>query len=147
MTAFSKVKKGHFSNRNNQKDWGHHAPRPRSQTKEFEANGFEREGWNKWAYTWQDNFPIFTVTPGIATDDTGTHAGLVARYAPADIEIIFPYGTPPKRIAERLNDEILAIMQHDADLDGPPISWEPSVTPPDVGPWIDVDAFMAKVSG
>jgi hypothetical protein len=113
----------------NQKD-----PRPPRQTKaqresaiaEFEAAGFT---WTPgpWTYTWPGNFPVFRLAPGILVDDTGPHAGLIARYSPADIEILFPYGTPPTDMAARLNDEILAVMRHDADVDCPSLDWKPVI--------------------
>ncbi len=94
------------------------------------AAGFIPDDWNKWTYTWLGEFPVFSISPGIFTDDTGVHAGLVARYAPVDIEILFPYGTDPITIKGRLDDEILAIMRDDTDADGPPIEW------------IDIDVSM-----
>jgi hypothetical protein len=85
---------------------------------EMEAAGFT---WTPgpWRYTWEGNFPVFIVAPGIITNEIGTHAGLVARCAAASIEIFFPYGTRPASIAAQLNDEILAIMRHDANVDDP----------------------------
>ena len=82
----------------------------------LEAARFTRIGWNKWAYTWQGDFPIFTLAPGILEDGA---AGLIARYSPADIEILFPYGTRPVDIAARLNDEILEIMRLQAGVADP----------------------------
>lgn len=105
--------------------------------------GFELVDWNKWTYTWDHpdgKIPVFKVAPGTVSNDTGTHAGLVAQYALGVLSwwtCLFPYGTPPADIAARLNDEILAIMRHDADVDGPPLDWKPA------GEWIDVDAWMA----
>jgi hypothetical protein len=69
------------------------------------------------------------VTPGIV----GVAAGLVARYPQADIEILFAYGATPGDIAARLNDEIEAIMFHDAEIDEQPLEGED---------WIDIDGFM-----
>lgn len=66
-------------------------------------------------YTWSGDFPVFEVIPGII----GISAGLIARYAP--IEIFFPYETDPADIAARLNDEILAIMRHDAEIADQPL--------------------------
>jgi hypothetical protein len=60
---------------------------------------------------------------------------MVAHYPEADIEIVFPYGTPPADIAARLNDEILAIMRHDAELIESPLDW------------IDVDDWMTRPLG
>jgi len=105
---------------------------------EWVAAGFTQEDWNKWSYTWLgEEFPVFSIAPGILTDDTGAHAGLVAQYAPTGIEILFPYGTDPSNIKNRLDDEILIIMRHDAAPDGPPIEWTP---PP--AEWVDIDTFM-----
>lgn len=74
-------------------------------------------------YSWPGDFPVFKLAPGSVTDDTETHAGLIARYSPADIEILFPYGTRPVDIATRLNDEILEIVRLQADAADPlPIS-------------------------
>jgi hypothetical protein len=89
---------------------------------EFEAAGFT---WTPgpWRYTWQGEFPVFILAPGIIDN----RAGLVARCAPADKEILFPYGMPATAIAARLNDEILAIMRHDADIDDAQLDWEPVV--------------------
>jgi hypothetical protein len=98
---------------------------------EFEAAGFT---WTPgtWRYTWEGNFPVFSVAPGIITNEIGTHAGLVAKYGPASIEILFPYGTKPAEIAAQLNDEILAIMRHDADVDDP-IIVDGEVVGPEIG--------------
>lgn len=72
----------------------------------------------RWTYTWRGNFPVFEVTPG----HLGAGTGLVARYLKADIEILFAYETPPGDIATRLDDEILALMRHDAEIaDQPPV--------------------------
>ena len=114
------IKDGHGPNR-----------KPPSQAKQFEANGFIQTDWNKWSYTWQGVFPKFDLRPG-AVDG---FPGLVA-FGKNDIAIRFDYGTPPYLIAARLNDEILAIMQHDADVDAP-LKWQPPID------WIDIDAFMA----
>lgn len=75
-------------------------------------------------YSWTGEFPLFEVVPDIVTDDTGTRAGLIARYTPANVKIFFPYGTAPADIAARLNDEILAIMRHDAEIDDQPLANE-----------------------
>jgi hypothetical protein len=106
---------------------------------EWITAGFSRKwirGAPRLTYTWPGNFPIFTLAPGMVTDDQGTHEGLVARYAPADREILFPYGTSPAQIRAQLNDEIFEIMQHDADVDAP-LNWQPA------SEWIDIDVWMA----
>jgi hypothetical protein len=104
---------------------------------QWEAAGFEMIDWNKMAYTWEGDFPAFALAPGTITDDQDARAGLVARYDPADIKILFPYGTPPAAIATRLDDEILSIMRHDADIDAP-LDWEPVIVNGQmIGPEID----------
>lgn len=100
-------------------------PRPRSQAAQYEAQGFKRTDWNRWEYTWKGNFPVFQMAPGIL----GDKAGLIAKFS-EDIKIHFPYGTPPADIKARLDDEILAIMQHDAEIAEQPLAW------------IDIDEWM-----
>ena len=120
MTAFSKVSKGKFSQFHNKKDGNGPLARQRDYNASLAALGFTRTDWNKWSYTWQGNFPTFTLAPGILEDGA---AGLIARYPPADIEILFPYGTTPALIKGRLDDEILEIMRLQADAADPlPVS-------------------------
>ncbi|MHC4687418.1 MAG: hypothetical protein ACYTEW_24385 [Planctomycetota bacterium] len=85
-----------------------------------------------YTFTWDGDFPVIGLSPGIVVDEEGAHAGMVAHYPEADIEIVFPYGTPPTDIAARLNDEILAIMRHDAELIESPLDW------------VDVDDWMTR---
>lgn len=103
---------------------------------EFKRQGFEWAGWNAWRYTWQGDFPIFTVKPGTVNGSNGIVAAVDL---PSDVEVWFPYGTPAGDIRTRLDNEILAIMRmrHDADIDGPPLDWKPE------GARIDIDHFMA----
>ncbi len=96
------------------------------------AAGFSRK-WIRNAprliYTWDHPdgiFPVFEITPGIITDNNGTYTGMVARYPNPDKEILFTYGTPPADIAARLDDEIFAIMRHDAEIDDAPFDREPT---------------------
>jgi hypothetical protein len=133
MTNYKQVR---FNNKRpyNQKD-----AQPPRQTKaqyqaagdRWEAAGFIRVDWNKRSYSWSGNFPIFTIAPGILTDDTGTYAGLIARYG--DKKILFAYGTNPAAIAARLNDEILEIIRLQDDADAP-LDWQPVVDGQEIGP-------------
>jgi hypothetical protein len=112
---------------------GRRCPSP---SQDFEAQGFTRLDWNKWTYTWSGEFPVFRLAPGIV----GLQAGLVAVWE--DRKIFFPYGTQPKEIKARLDDEILAIMRYaaaivEAEIDWP--AWEAE------GLAIDVDRFMVSV--
>ena len=116
MTAFSKVSKGKFSQFHNKKDGNGQVARQRDYNASLAALGFTRTDWNKWSYTWQGSFPTFTLAPGILE---GGGAGLIARYSPADIEILFPYGTRPALIKGRLDDEILEIVRLQADVADP----------------------------
>ena len=92
---------------------------------QWAAAGFNLTDWNKWAYTWPGNFPVFEISPGILTNDTGTYAGLIARYASAGIEILFVYGTPPQDIAARLDTEIGEIDVDDYMTDNLPLTNPP----------------------
>jgi hypothetical protein len=85
----------------------------------------------KLTYTWAGIFPTFTLTPGTLTDNTGTYAGLIARYG--DKKILFAYGTNPAAIAARLDDEILEIMRLQDDADAP-LDWQPVVDGQEIGP-------------
>ncbi len=111
MTNYRKAITG-ASRPYNQKDGV--VARPRSQARIYEALGFAQTDWNKWSYTWEGNFPIFALAPGILSDK----AGLIATFSP-EIRIHFPYSTDPADIKARLDDEILAIMRHDAEIDTP----------------------------
>lgn len=102
----------------------HHVDRPRTKAetevddKLWEEAGFENLGAPRITYT---GIGItFEVSPGIVTDETGTHAGLVARHPGK--EILFPRFAPAADIAARLDDEIAAIAA--------------------IGELIDVDDFM-----
>lgn len=139
--------------RNNKKRGGNrkdgHRP-DRRQTKarrqaienQWTAAGFKMTDWNKWTYTWPGESPVFRLTPGILIDDRGTHAGLIARYASADKKILFVYGTDPASIKARLDDEILAIMRLQADVDNSPIGGGQ-----EIGPEINLDVWRAVGGG
>ncbi len=106
-------------------------------------------GGPRLTYSWRGDFPVFKLAPGILKDETGTHAGLIARYSPADIEILFPYGTRPVDIAARLNDEILEIVRLQADAADPlptspipfmgePLPYQPAIVEDqEIGPEIE----------
>lgn len=120
---------------------GHHPNRARTKAQrraddaQWLAAGFEyrwMRGAPRLTYTWGGNLPVFEVTPGIV----GVAAGLVARCAPAGIEILFPYGTSPADITGRLNDEIEAIIFHDAEINERPLVSD------DDEDLIDVDDFV-----
>ena len=130
MTAHSAIASRKTRNARNIKDGGNSLRRKSGLTKAFEGRGFIRSDWNKWTYTWTGNFPVFKVGPGTVINNDGSpRQGLVARYVPADKEILFPYGTSPAEIAGRLDDEILAIMRHDVDIDTPPLVGEQEIGP------------------
>ena len=109
MTAFSARSKGLTPRAGNCKDGRQGRSRSRSKAAEFLALGFTQTDWNKFSYTWQGDFPTFIISPGIV----GLQAGQVARYDSAEIEILFPYGTPPEEIKARLDDEIAEIVSAD----------------------------------
>lgn len=91
-------------------------------------------------YTWDGNFPVFEVAPGIANDQDGQlRAGMVARNSETDFELCFPYGGHPADIADRLDDEILKIMCLQADVDAP-LDWDELEAE---GLAYDIDDFMA----
>lgn len=121
MTAYSARLNGKVPAGSNKKD-GATGRRPSKRTSEasdkaFEAAGFSTEwirGSPRKTYTWQGIFPKFEVCPGAVTDATGTHAGLVAKHAQSQTEILFRYGTNPADIASRLDTEILRIKRADA---------------------------------
>lgn len=111
MTNFRARLNGQTPKSHNKKDGatGHRRP-----CQDWEAHGFH---WvpgtpSTHTYTWEGDFPVFIVKPGTVA----AQAGLVARCAEAEVEILFPYGSPPSKIAERLNDEIYEIMRLDAEL-------------------------------
>ena len=82
------------------------------------ALGFTRTDWNKWSYSWQGDFPTFALAPG---GHLNGETGFIAKFK--EIEILFPYGTKPAFIKDRLDDEILEIMRLQADAADPlPIS-------------------------
>jgi hypothetical protein len=144
MTNYKQVK-GNKKRGGNRKDGNRPDRRQTKAQRKADEDAFLAAGFGyQWirgaprlTYTCQGEFPVFEVCPGITTDDTGTHAGLVAKHAQSGKEILFDYGTSPAIIAARLDGEILAIMRHDADVDGPPIDWVSA------GEWVDIDQFMA----
>jgi hypothetical protein len=131
MTAYQARINGKNPKGRNIKD-GHHPNRARKAQRRADdaqwlAAGFEYRwirGAPRLTYTWGGNLPTFEVTPGIV----GVAAG-----PQADIEILFAYGATPGDIAARLNDEIEAIMFHDAEIDDRPLDGED---------WIDIDDFV-----
>lgn len=100
----------------NKKDGNGPLNRQRDYNAHLEDADFTRVGWNKWAYTWDGDFPVFTLSPGELLNG---ETGLIARYSPADIEILFPYGTAPSFIKVRLDEKILEIMRFQADAADP----------------------------
>jgi hypothetical protein len=140
MTNFRQV-------RNNRKRGGNRKDGHRPDRRQIKAQrqtaedqwikaGFNSVDWNKWTYTWPGNFPVFQLAPGIVTNDQGTRAGMVARYPKTGKEILFSYGTPPVDIKAQLDDEIFAIMQHDATIDELPLDWQSSVEEIDIDEWM-----------
>lgn len=90
----------------NKKDGATGRRQPRQ---DWESHGFITLGWNKHTYTWEGNFPVFTISPGIASD----RAGLVAKCG--EVTELFPYGTDPAEIKTRLDDLIYEDLQADAE--------------------------------
>ncbi|KKN15651.1 hypothetical protein LCGC14_0983870 [marine sediment metagenome] len=106
MTAFNARKSNRTPKGRNKKDGNGPLARQRDYNKRLEALGFTRTGWNKWSYSWQGDFPTFTLAPGgLLNGETG----LIAKFE--EIEILFPYGTKPADIKDRLDDEILGIVE------------------------------------
>lgn len=81
----------------------------RSPHQDWEAHGFTYLDWNKHTYTWQGNFPVFTISPGIVNN----RAGLVAKCG--ETVELFPYGTKPAEIKARLDDLIFDDLQSDPE--------------------------------
>lgn len=132
MTAFSQISRGEQRTHSNIKE-GNRTGRPKSQAAQYEATGFTLiEPPAKWSYTWQGTFPVFTVKPGRING----LVGIVARHDQSNTAEWFPYGTKPEVIKARLDDLILDIMRHDADLEDAPLSDEDQ-------DWIDIDDFMS----
>ena len=105
MTNYKQVL-GNGKRERNKKDGNGPLNRQRDYNARLKALGFSRIGWNKWSYSWQGEFPTFTLAPGgLLNGETG----LIARLE--EIEILFPYGTNPAFIKVRLDDEILEIMR------------------------------------
>lgn len=147
MTDFSQVQ-DNGKRGGNQKDG--HGPDRRPTKAQHEADdklwldaGFSyREIRNapRLTYTWQDDFPVIEITPGIVCDSEGQfRAGMVARNSDTGFELCFPYGTPPVDIVDRLNDEILKITRLQADV-GAPLDWDELEAE---GLAYDIDDFMA----
>jgi hypothetical protein len=107
MTAYSQIANRRKRRNFNKKDGDRRPPRL-----DFESHGFERIDWNAYDYTWAGDFPVFRLSPGATLN--GRKLGLIARCE--GIEILFPYGAEPAFIKSRLDDEILQIMRHDAEL-------------------------------
>jgi hypothetical protein len=111
MTNFKQAPRNK-SRGNNIKDGGSRPRRNRSNDDQFEDLGFKRIDWNKWSYTWPGNFPVFRLVPGW----TCFGHGWIAIHDESDHRI--PLGpAKPTEIKTRLDDEILAIMRYDAEID------------------------------
>jgi hypothetical protein len=115
MTAYNARLNGKKPKGHNRKDGpGRRRRRP---GQDWEGHGFSQIDWNKWVYTWEGVFPVFRVAPGVSRDESGfPWQGLVARCSRPEVEVLFPYGTGPEEIKGRLDEEILAIMRHEAAL-------------------------------
>jgi len=120
MTAFNARKSNRTPKGRNKKDGNGQVARQRDYKGLLEALGFTRIDWNKWAYTWAGDFPVFTMRPSGINGKTG----FIARFQ--GIEILFSYGIPPADIKVRLDDEILAIMR----LQNNAADWLPADTIP-----------------
>ncbi len=139
MTNFSAVKNKRRPHRPNRKDA---APRRQSRKSQerydqaLEDNGFEFTDFNKVSYTWDGDFPVFHLAPGVCNETL--IRGFIARCG--DFEIVFPYGTPPPEMAKRLNDEIIKIVRLQAEAAEVPLDWRPE----DEIDLIDFDEFMTS---
>jgi hypothetical protein len=114
MTNFKQTK-GNKPRGGNRKDGGSRRQSLAGQSGFWGIEGFmPAKEPGRWTYTWQGDFPVFNIRPGMIAHPLGLQSGLVAEYK--GIRLEFPYGTPPAGIKARLDDEILAIMQHDAEI-------------------------------
>jgi hypothetical protein len=135
MTSFKARLEGKTPQTNNIKDG---PKRPRDRGDQWLAAGFTWPGPQRavYNYTWDGNFPLFRIGP----ERLDGCSGLVARCARVDVVLFFAYGTSPAIIAGRLDDEILSIMRHDAEIAEMPINWEPR----EIGAEIDIDDWMTR---
>lgn len=79
---------------------------------DWEGAGFIQVDWNKFSYTWQGDFPVFTVAPGVHDGQRG----MVARHEASGTVELFPYQTCPHKISAQLNDLIYEIISREDDL-------------------------------
>lgn len=134
MTAFSARIQGRIPKGRNKKDGATGRGRRKDNSAEFEALGFIEIDWNKWSYTWEGDFPVFRLVPGTVD----FMPGWVAIYNERQI----PIGqAQPEAIKARLDEEILAITRHDAEIIEAELDWDEMEAE---GLAIDVDDFMAK---
>jgi len=114
MTDYSARLSGKKPSGSNKKDGatGQGPRRNNNQDAEFERLGFTMTDWNKWGYTWPGNFPVISLVPGLVDFEPGW----VAIYKATGRQI--PIGqVAPEEIKARLDDLILEILRHDAELD------------------------------
>jgi hypothetical protein len=108
MTAFSKISRGQRRTQGNRKDGQGHP-------KGWGAGNGSLTlfaGAQMTSYTWQGTFPVFHIKPGRVNG----LSGIVAKHEQSGTIEWFPFNTKPADIKARLDDLILEIMRHDAEL-------------------------------
>lgn len=119
MTAHSAIARGLARKHANKKDGPPMHRRPKRP--DFEQYGFTFvKPPATWTYTWPGNFPSFSLAPGTQNG----RQGLIARCAEPEEVIYFPYSTPPAEIKAVLDDAILEMMRHQAELAEGEMSFE-----------------------
>ena len=117
MTAKRKISKNQTRKQHNNCDNGF-SVRPKRD--DWDLPGFTQINFNKWNYSLGGQAPVWYIRPGIV----GVKDGMLATHEQSGAKVLFPYITAsPKDIAERLADESLEIMRHDANLAEDELDW------------------------
>lgn len=115
----------------NIKEGGGHRPLFIQPTGFWGLAGFMPTAPGEWKYTWADvDCPVFKVVE--------KDFGIVATWR--DVTRVY-IDIPPAQVKDYLDDEILAIMRHAADIQDAPLDWQPA------GEEIDIDQFMTAGGG
>jgi hypothetical protein len=123
MTAYNARLSGKTPRTSNKKDGGNTRRRDNNQDAQFEALGFEMADWNKWTYTWEGDYPVYKLVPGMVD------------FTPGWVAICKQTG-----YQTLLDNKIAEIVWHEAELKTASLD----IYPGEIGPEIDIDLWMSR---
>jgi hypothetical protein len=143
MTAYNARLSGKTPRTSNKKDGGNTRRRDNNQDAQFEALGFEMADWNKWTYTWEGDYPVYKLVPGMVDFTPGWVAicKQTGYQTPIGRATPTPIGrATPDEIKTLLDNKIAEIVWHEAELKTASLD----IYPGEIGPEIDIDLWMSR---